>query len=289
MDITEPKITPQEILILQDANFNPGNVCIVTGAAMGIGRATAVAAAANGLTAVGLDVNEAEAQKTVEMAHDMGGKMIFIKADLTKDEEMERAVAEAAKAGTIKYLVNIAGIQHIDSIENFPMEKYDFMHRLMLRAPFYLSKLTIPHMRRCSDGTGAIGNMASVHGHICTLNKPAYNIMKFGLRGLSQSVSAEGDGKIRSFTVSTGFIKTALALNQIPAQAKQRGITPEEVVRDVMMGDSRIKEMMSPIEVANLFLLGFSRFGRYLVGGDLLFDGGMVLTYAEKKAVKPTS
>jgi 3-hydroxybutyrate dehydrogenase len=289
MDITEPKITPEEILILQDANFNPGNVCIITGAAMGIGRATAVAAAANGLTAVGLDVNEEEAQKTVEMVHEIGGKMIFVKTDLTKDEEIERAVSEAARAGTIKYLVNIAGIQHIDSIDNFPMEKYDFMHRLMLRAPFYLSKLTIPHMRRSSDGTGAIGNMASIHGHICTLNKPAYNIMKFGLRGLSQSISAEGDGKVRSFTVSTGFIKTALALNQIPAQAKQRGITPEEVVRDVMMGDSRIKEMMSPIEVANLFLFGFSRFGRYLVGGDLLFDGGMVLTYAEKKAVQQSS
>jgi len=289
MDITEPKITREEILILKDANFNPANVCIVTGAAMGIGRATAVAAAANGLTAVGLDVNEAEAQKTVEMAREMGGKMVFIKADLTRDEDMDRAVAEAAKVGTIKYLVNIAGVQHIDSIDNFPMEKYDFMHRLMLRAPFYLSKLTIPHMRRSSDGTGAIGNMASIHGHICTLNKPAYNIMKFGLRGLSQSISAEGDGKIRSFTVSTGFIKTALALNQIPAQAKQRGITPEEVVRDVMMGDSRIKEMMSPVEVANLFLFGFSRFGRYLVGGDLLFDGGMVLTYAEKKAVKAAS
>jgi len=289
MDITEPKITSEEILILKDANFNSANICIVTGAAMGIGRATAVAAAANGLTAVGLDVNEGEAQKTVEMAREMGGRMVFIKADLTKDEDIERAVAEAAKVGTIKYLVNIAGIQHIDSIDNFPMEKYDFMHRLMLRAPFYLSKLTIPHMRRSSDGTGAIGNMASIHGHICTLNKPAYNIMKFGLRGLSQSISAEGDGKVRSFTVSTGFIKTALALNQIPAQAKQRGITPEEVVRDVMMGDSRIKEMMSPIEVANLFLFGFSRFGRYLVGGDLLFDGGMVLTYAEKKAIKAAS
>ncbi|MFO7600401.1 MAG: SDR family oxidoreductase [Candidatus Desulfacyla sp.] len=277
---------PQEILVLQDANFNPDNVCIVTGAAMGIGRATAMAAAANGLTAVGLDVNEEEAQKTVEMVHEIGGRMIFVKADLTKDEEVERAVAEAAKAGAIKYLVNIAGVQHIDSIDNFPMEKFDFMHRLMLRAPFYLSKLVIPHMRRSSDGTGAIGNMASIHGHICTLNKAAYNIMKFGLRGLSQSISAEGDGKIRSFTVSTGFIKTALALNQIPAQAKQRCIAPEEVVRDVMMGDSRIKEMMTPIEVANLFLFGFSRFGRYLVGGDLLFDGGMVLTYAEKKAVK---
>jgi 3-hydroxybutyrate dehydrogenase len=159
------------------------------------------------------------------------------------------------------------------------MEKYDQMQSLMLRAPFYLSKLCIPHMKKSSDGTGAVGNMASVHAHICTKNKPVYNITKFGLRALSQSISAEGEGRIRSFTLSTGFVKTPLALNQIDAQARKRGITAEEVVRDVMMGASRIKEMMSPIEVANLFVFGFSRFAKYLVGGDLLFDGGMVLTY----------
>jgi len=222
----------------------------------------------------------------VEMARDLGGRMVFIKTDLSRDEDMSHAVHEAAQIGAIKYLVNIAGIQHIDAIENFPMEKYDFMQKIMLRAPFYLSKLAIPHMQKSEDGAGAIGNMASVHSHICTLNKAVYNIMKFGLRALSQSISAEGDGKVRSFTVSTGFVKTALALNQIPAQAKQRGITPEDVVKNVMMGDSRIKEMMSPVEVANLFMFGFSRFAKYLVGGDLLFDGGMVLTYAEKKAMK---
>jgi 3-hydroxybutyrate dehydrogenase len=159
------------------------------------------------------------------------------------------------------------------------MEKYDLMQKIMLRAPFYLSKLTIPHMKKSSDGTGVIGNMASIHAHICTENKPAYNITKFGLKALSQSISAEGKGSIRSFSISTGFIKTALALNQIPSQAEQRNITPEEVVTDVMMGKSRIKDMMTPIEVANLFIFGFSRFSRYLIGGDLLFDGGVVLTY----------
>ncbi len=181
-------------------------------------------------------------------------------------------------------MANIAGIQHIDAIENFPMEKYDYMLRLMLRAPFYLSKLTIPYMRESKDGTGVIGNMASVHAHISTVNKPAYNITKFGLRALTQSIAAEGEGRIRSFTISTGFVKTALTLNQIPAQAEQRGISPEEVVQDIMLGHSRMKEMMSPIEVANLFIYGFSRFAKYLNGGDLLFDGGMVKTYAQIKA-----
>ena len=286
MDITEPKIAREEILTLSDDNFNARNVCIVTGAGTGIGRATAITATANNLMTVGLDINEEEGKRTQNMARDMGGQMIFIKTDLTKDKDIEHAIVEAAKLGTIKYLVNIAGIQHIDSVENFPMEKYDLMQRLMLRAPFYLSKLAIPHMKKSDDGQGVIGNMASVHAHICTLNKPVYNITKFGLRALSQSISAEGEGKVRSFTVSTGFVKTPLALNQVPSQAEQRGITPEEVVRDVMMGQSRIKEMMSPIEVANLFIFGFSRFAKYLVGGDLLFDGGMVLTYANKKIEK---
>lgn len=279
MDISEPKISRDEVIVLSDGDFNPKNVCIVTGAAGGIGRATAIAAAVNNLTVVGLDINEDEGKKTKKMAEELGGRMVFVSTDLSRDEELEHAVTEAAKLGEIKFLANIAGIQHIDAVENFPMEKYDLMQRIMLRAPFYLCKLTIPHMKKSASGTGVIGNMASVHAHITTLNKPVYNITKFGLRALSQSISAEGAAKIRSFSVSTGFVKTGLALRQIPAQAEQRGITPEEVVRDVMMGKSRIKEMMAPVEVANLFVFGFSRFAKYLIGGDLLFDGGMVLTY----------
>ena len=282
MDIREPDITGEDILVLADPLFNSNNVCIVTGAASGIGKATAVAAAANHLMTVGLDIDEAGGKATQKLAREMGGQMIFLKTDLCDDDQIVHAVAEAAKLGNIRFLANIAGVQHIDAVENFPMEKYDFMQRLMLRAPFLLSKLCIPHIRQTDDGVGVIGNMASIHAHISTVNKSVYNITKFGLRALTQSIAAEGEGKIRSFTVSTGFVKTALALGQIPAQAEQRGITPEEVVRDVMMGSSRVKELMTPIEVANLFIFGFSRHARYLVAGDLMFDGGMVKTYAQK-------
>jgi 3-hydroxybutyrate dehydrogenase len=278
-ELVEPVIRKEDLLILSDPDFTPAHVCIVTGAAGGIGRATAIASAANGLMTVGLDIDPKEGNKTQQKAREMGGQMIFIRADLTRDEECKQAIAEAAKLGSIKYLANIAGIQHIASIENFPMEKYDYMQRLMLRAPFLLSQLVIPYIKKSKNGSGAIGNMASIHAHVCTLNKPVYNVTKFGLRALTQSIAAEGMGKIRSFSVSTGFVKTALTLRQIPAQAQQRGISSKEVVQEVMLGNSRVKEMMSPVEVANLFLFGFSRFAKYLVGGDLLFDGGMVLTY----------
>ena len=279
MDIHEPHIDREDLLLLQDPGFCTDNVCLVTGCASGIGRATAVATAVNNLMTVGLDIDAAGGRATQKMARDFGGQMIFIECDITDDDDAARAVAEAAKMGTIAYLANIAGIQHIDPVERFPMDMYDRMQNLMLRAPFRLSQLAIPHMRQSADGVGVIGNMASIHAHICTVNKPVYNITKFGLRALSQSISAEGKGQIRSFTVSTGFVKTPLALEQIPAQAAQRGISEEVVVTDVMMGPSRIKKMMAPVDVANLFIFGFSQFARYLVGGDMLFDGGCVLTY----------
>jgi 3-hydroxybutyrate dehydrogenase len=278
-DLQEPKIQREEILVVKDKYFNGRNVAIVTGAASGVGRAAAIALAVNGLTVVGTDVMGEGGKETAKIAENLGGEVVFLKADLTRDEEIEKIVPQAAQHGSIKFLANIAGLQHIDAIENFPMQKYDFMMKVMLRAPFYLSKLCIPHMKKSEDGVGSIGNMSSVHGHMVTRNKPVYNITKFGLRGLAQSIAAEGEGKIRGFTVSVGFVRTPLALNQIPEQARQRGITPEEVVRDVMMGRSQIKEMMKPIEVGNLFVIGFSFLGKYLIGGDLLFDGGMVKTY----------
>jgi len=83
--------------------------------------------------------------------------MVFLRTDLSRDADVEHAVAEAAKLRRMKFLANIAGIQHIDSAENFPMEKYDLMQGIMLRAPFLLSKLCIPHMKRTHPGPGLSG------------------------------------------------------------------------------------------------------------------------------------
>ena len=89
MDIREPEIRHEEMLILQDEHFTPENVCIGSGSGTGIGRATAIAAAANKLMTVSLDINEQEGKKTQKMAREMGGQMIFIKADLSQDKDIE--------------------------------------------------------------------------------------------------------------------------------------------------------------------------------------------------------
>ncbi|GAA0225518.1 SDR family NAD(P)-dependent oxidoreductase [Haladaptatus pallidirubidus] len=279
--ISPPETTIDDILTVDDDHFTADNVCIVTGAGSGIGRSTAIALATNGLTVVGTDIDESGLDETEDKiaALDLGGEFEGVTADLTEDDDLDRIVDSAANHGTVRYLANIAGMQHIDSIEEFPMETYDAIHDIMLRAPLYLSKLCLSHIRATDDGVGCVGNMCSVHGHYVTADKVAYNVSKFGLRGLTQSIAAEGNGSLRSFSVSTGYVKTPLVTNQIPDTADQRGISVDEVVEDVMLGQARSTEMMEPVDVANLFVFGFSKHAKHLNGGDLLFDGGMTLTY----------
>ncbi|ELY51115.1 SDR family NAD(P)-dependent oxidoreductase [Natronococcus jeotgali] len=279
--VSPPTVTNDDIHRISDDAFTERNVCLVTGGGSGIGRATALAAAGNGLTVAITDIDEDGLEGTVARGEELGleGEIVPIVGDLTVDDDIERIVAEAAELGDLKYLANVAGMQHIDSLEEFPMETYDRLHRIMLRAPIYLSKLCVPHFRDTEDGRGCVGNMASVHAHYVTSDKVAYNVSKFGLRGFTQSIAAEGDGEIRAFSVSTGYVKTPLVTAQLEDTAEQRGISVQEVIEDVMLGQSRVTEMMEPIDVGNLFVLGFSDLGRHLDGGDLLFDGGMTLTY----------
>ena len=279
-DLSQPELTTDDLLVLDDPHFGPETVAIVTGAASGIGRATTVALAANGLTVVAADIDETGLDGTVEEADDLDapGTIHAVPTDLTDDDDVAAMVDAAAEAGDLRFVANIAGMQHIASIPDFPMEKYDLLLDIMLRAPFLTAKLAMPHIRE-ADGHGAIGNMSSAHGHYATQDKAAYITAKHGLNGLTKCIAAEGEGTLRGFSVSVGYVLTPLMVNQIEDTAEERGISEQEVVEDVMLGQARTKEMMTPAEVANLFVFGFSRHGKHLNGGDMLWDGGYTTTY----------
>jgi 3-hydroxybutyrate dehydrogenase len=280
-DLSAPELERDDLLVVEDRHFATENVAIVTGAASGIGQATAVALAANDLTVVGADVDEEGLDETATLVEEVDASGVFegVVTDLTDDAELEAMVETAADAGQLRYVANVAGMQHIASIPEFPMGKYDLMLDLMLRAPFLTAKLAMPHIREAEDGVGAIGNMSSVHGHYATQDKPAYITAKHGLDGLTRSIAAEGEGSLRGYSVSVGYVLTPLMVNQIEDTAEERGISKREVVEEVMLGQARTKEMMTPAQVANLFVFGFSGHASHLNGGDLLWDGGYTTTY----------
>ncbi|MFW6448254.1 MAG: SDR family oxidoreductase [Halobacteriota archaeon] len=277
--VEPPRVAAEDIHRIDDDRFTASNVAIVTGAASGIGEATALAAAGNGLTVLATDVDDEGLADTADQAERLGlaGPVETLEADLTDDADLEAIAGVAAELGTVRFLANIAGLQHVAPLESFPMDVYDRLQAVMVRAPTYLARETLPLLR--DAGGGCIGNMASVHGHYVTRDKVAYNVAKFALRGLTQSIAAEGDGEVRAFSVSTGYVATPLVAGQLEDTAERRGLSVDEVVEDVMLGQSRNKSMMAPVDVANLFVFGFSHLADHLNGGDLLFDGGMTLTY----------
>lgn len=270
-----------DLLRIDDPAYHLDNVAIVTGGASGIGRATALALAANGLTVLATDRAETDLGTLQLDAKELAlpGVIKTVVGDLRDDETLEEIVDTAAALGDIRYLLNIAGFQHIAPIESFPIEQYDAMQAVMQRAPFILTSKCLPQFRANGDGRGVVANMCSVHGHIVTEDKVAYSMTKFALRGLTQAIAAEGQGTIRSFTISTAYVKTALVAEQLPATAKRRNMRVEEVVDEIMLEHTQATEMLEPYEVANLFVFGCSHHCRHLNGGDMLHDGGMTRTY----------
>jgi 3-hydroxybutyrate dehydrogenase len=280
-DLSAPELTRDDLLVLDDDRFSGDTVAVVTGAASGIGRATAVALATNGLSVVGADIDETGLAETEEIAADLdaAGTVEGVTTDLTDETDIEAMVAAAGEEGDLRYVANIAGMQHIDSIADFPVEQYDLIQEVMVRAPFLVAKHAMPRIRETDDGVGAIGNMSSVHGHYATRDKPAYITAKHAITGLTRSIAAEGEGTLRGFSVSVGYVLTPLMVNQIEDTADERGIAHQEVIENVMLGQARTTELMAPAEVANLFTFGFSSHGRHLNGADLLWDGGYTHTY----------
>lgn len=239
-----------------------GKRALITGGASGIGLACARAFAAAGAHVTIADLN---AEAAASAAAEIGGEA------WTVDLSNTAALSELTLDTDI--LVNNAGLQHISPIEDFAPERFSFLLRVMLEAPFLLIRGALPGMYE--RGWGRVINLSSVHGLRASAYKSAYVAAKHGLEGLSKVTALEGgEHGVTSNCVNPAYVRTPLVEKQIADQARLHGLSEEEVVPRIMLTESAIKRLVEPEEVASLALWLAGPHSGMVTGASYTMDGG---------------
>ncbi len=216
-----------------------GKVAVVTGAASGIGKEIAHTLARSGAAVAIADLNLDGARAVAAEIVAAGGKALGVAMNVTDEAEVNAGIAQAVEQlGPVDILVSNAGIQIVNPIENYAFADWKKMLAIHLDGAFLTTKAVLPHMYQ-GDRGGVVIYMGSVHSHEASPLKSAYVTAKHGLLGLARVLAKEG-GKhgVRSHVVCPGFVRTPLVEKQIPEQAKELGISEEEVVKKVMLGQT---------------------------------------------------
>lgn len=244
-------------------------VCIVTGAASGIGKAIAEALSNAGHRVVLTDIQQTVGQT---VADEIGGH--FVHADLTQRSACRQVVTETLERyGKVDILVNDAGFQYINPIEDFEEDKWEKMIALMLTAPFLLTKYVWSSMQ--AQKWGRVINIGSVHSLRASPYKVGYISAKHGLLGLTRTTALEGGPhNITVNLVCPAYVRTPLVEQQIADQARTRGISEAEVIEQVMLQPAVIKRLIEPEEVAALVLFICSDAAQSATGVEWVMDMG---------------
>ena len=233
-----------------------GKVAYITGSASGIGRAIANLYAQEGAKVVIADMNKAAADAAAQEIKAAGGDAIGVAVDVTHEEQVNASVEEAVAAfGGIDILISNAGIQIVNPVEQFSFADWKKMLAIHLDGAFLTTRACLKHMYAQGRG-GSVIYMGSVHTKEASKLKAPYVTAKHGLIGLAKTVAKEGAAHgVRANVICPGFVRTPLVEKQIPEQAKELGITEDEVIKNVMLKETVDGEFTTVDDVARVALM----------------------------------
>src|ERR1700744_570703 len=231
-----------------------GKTAIVTGSTSGIGLGIAHGLAGQGTNVVLNGFGPAEEIEKIvsdlKRQHNVG--VIYSNANMADPDEIGGMVEKAStEFGGVDILVNNAGIQHVDPIEDFPVDKWNAIIAINLSSAFHTCRLAVPHMKK--NGWGRIINVASAHALVASPFKSAYVSAKHGIAGLTKTVALEvAEHGITVNAICPGYVMTPLVEKQIPDTAKARGLTEQQVIHDVLLEAQPTKRFITVEEVGAL-------------------------------------
>ncbi|MBB6446894.1 3-hydroxybutyrate dehydrogenase [Bacillus benzoevorans] len=249
-------------------------VAIITGAASGIGFEIGKLFAENGAKVMLSDIDEERVREAAGTLQESGLDCSSIKADVTSEKELQRLVKAAQDSfGRVDIAVNNAGMQHVSPLEDFPTEMFERMVKIMLTAPFILTKSVFPLMKK--QRFGRIINIASINGLVGFAGKAAYNSAKHGAIGLTKVAALEGARYgITVNALCPGYVDTPLVRGQMEDLANTRGIPIEDVLAEILLPLIPQKRLLDTREVADYALFLASDKAKGVTGQAVVMDGG---------------
>lgn len=256
--------------------FLKGKTALITGSTSGIGLAYAKYLAAEGANVVINGFGDADAieQERKALEASSGAAALYSGHDLTKAEQIEAMMTEAAEAfGGVDILINNAGVQHVAPVEEFPVDKWNLIIALNLTSAFHTTRLALPWMK--SRKWGRIIQTASAHSLTASPFKSAYVTAKHGLAGFTKTVALEtATFGITANCISPGYVWTPLVEKQIPDTMKARNMTREQVMNDVLLAGQPTKQFVTVEQVAAMALYLCRDEAAAITGTNISIDGG---------------